>query len=199
MPQKRPRGCAAPEKRLIGLVEPKHRRDVKRALEVMYRAHNGQKRKEGKPYATHPLAVALIAIEEAGLADRDAVIAALLHDVLEDDMATTPEELTKKFGKAAAGAVVTLTKMYKRDGTPKEEGLRRYYAGLQAAPDWVKTIKLCGRLHNTRSLAASNPTPERVTEYAKETRENLLPLADGARHAGLATAAALISAELASS
>lgn len=197
MPAKRPPGCAPLEKRLIGLVDAKDLDAVNHALAVMYRAHAGQKRDEGTPYATHPLSVALIATGEVGLAGRDVVIAALLHDVLEDDMNTTPEQLAELFGKPAANAVIALTKMYKRDGSPKKAGMKRYHAGLSAAPAWVKAVKLCDRLHNTRSLPASNPTEEDVADYAHETRAKLLPLAKGAKHAGLARAARLLSDELA--
>jgi (p)ppGpp synthase/HD superfamily hydrolase len=61
----------------------------------------------------------------------------------------------------------------------------------------VQAVKLCDRLHNTRSLPASNPTEEDVADYASETRRTLLPLAKGTRHAGLAKAARLLKAELA--
>lgn len=173
----RPAGCDVLETRLLTQLAPELHRDVMRALEIMYRAHKGQMREEGVPYATHPLSVALIAVEEVKLRGRDEIIATLLHDVLEDDMETKPDELSQKFGDELTGAVVTLTKMYKRDGTPKELGLQRYYQGLRAAPIWVKVVKICDRIHNLRTLKASGRSDEQIAQYKKESRERLLPLA----------------------
>ena len=173
----RPVECEPLETRLFQQLEPSIHHDIARALEVMYRAHAGQTRDEGTPYATHPLEVALIAVEDVKLRDRDEVIAALLHDVLEDDLNTTPQELTEKFGEAVSGAVVLLTKMYKRDGSPKDMGLQRYYQGLRNAPGWVRTVKICDRIHNLRTLPGSGRPADQIEQYKKDTRANLLPLA----------------------
>jgi len=192
----RPEGCEALEQQLLNQLPPELHRDVTRALEVMYRAHAGQTREEGLPYALHPLQVALIAVEEVKLREREHVLAALLHDVLEDDMATTPAELAEKFGDDAASAVVLLTKMYKRDGTPKDLGLQRYYQGLRGAPGWVKAIKLCDRVHNLRTLGETSRTPEQIQHYLKDTRANLLPLAASSMDQALLRAGELLLKEL---
>lgn len=192
----RPEGCDELEQRLLKQLDPAIHRDVIRALEVMYRAHAGQKREEGVPYARHPLSVALIAVEEVKMRERVDVLAALLHDVLEDDMKTTPQQLAEQFGDEAAGAVVLLTKMFKRDGTPKELGLQRYYEGLRGAPAWVKAVKLCDRVHNLRSLRASGRSKEEIEKYRKETRANLLPLAASSVNQSLLKAGELLLQEL---
>lgn len=192
----RPAECEPLEKRLFQQLEPGLHHDVTRALEVMYRAHAGQTRDEGTPYATHPLEVALVAVEEVKLRERNEVIAALLHDVLEDDMQTTPGELAEKFGEAAAGAIVLLTKMYKRDGSPKEMGLDRYYQGLRSAPGWVRAIKMCDRVHNLRTLPDSGRPKEQVEQYKKDTRANLLPLAASSMDQKLLKAGELLLKEI---
>jgi phosphoribosyl-AMP cyclohydrolase / phosphoribosyl-ATP pyrophosphohydrolase len=192
----RPEGCQELEERLLKQLDPELHRDVTRGLEVMYRAHAGQSREEGVPYAQHPIEVALIAVEEVKMREREHVLAALLHDVLEDDMSTTPAELAEKFGEDTASAVVLLTKMYKRDGTPKELGLQRYYQGLRGAPGWVKAVKLCDRVHNLRTLAATSRPPTQKQSYLKDTRDNLLPLAASSIDQQLLKAGDLLLQEL---
>ncbi|MBK9975466.1 MAG: bifunctional phosphoribosyl-AMP cyclohydrolase/phosphoribosyl-ATP diphosphatase HisIE [Planctomycetes bacterium] len=192
----KPEGCEALEQRLMKQVDTALHRDLTRALEVMYRAHAGQKRHGGKAYATHPLEVTLIAVEEVKMRDRNEILAAVLHDVLEDDMKTTPQQLVELFGEDTANAVVLLTKMYKRDGTPKEFGLQRYYDGLRSAPGWVKAVKLCDRVHNLRSMAGTGLTDEYMAKYRKETRNNLLPLAASSVNQSLLKAGDLLLKEL---
>jgi phosphoribosyl-ATP pyrophosphohydrolase/phosphoribosyl-AMP cyclohydrolase len=192
----RPEGCEALEQRLFKQLEPGVHRDVTRALEVMYRAHAGQMRDGGAPYATHPLEVAILAVEDVKLRSREEVITALLHDVLEDDMNTTPAELAEKFGDEVSGAVVTLTKMYKRDGTPRELGLQRYYQGLHRAPGWIKAIKMCDRIHNLRTLEGSGRSKAQIDKYRKETRANLLPLAASSMDQRLLKAGDMLLKEL---
>ncbi|HRJ77143.1 MAG TPA: HD domain-containing protein [Planctomycetota bacterium] len=162
----------------------------------MYRAHAGQTRDEGVPYATHPLHVALLGVEECKMRGREEVLAALLHDVLEDHMETTPQDIEKLFGATVAEAVVLLTKMYKRDGSPKEMGLRRYYEGLRGAPVWVKAVKILDRVHNLRTLPKSGRGAEHIAQYRKATRENLLPLCATSTDNRLLKSAELLLVEL---
>ncbi len=192
----RPAGCAELEERLLRQLDAAVRRDVTRALELMYRAHAGQTRDEGVPYATHPLEVALICVEECKMRGKEEVIASLLHDVLEDDPSATPKDIEGKFGPQVAEAVVILTKMYKRDGTPKDLGLRRYYEGLRVAEAWVRAVKICDRVHNLRSLPKSGRGAEHTAQYKKATRENLLPLCATSTDTRLLKAAELLLQEL---
>lgn len=192
----RPEGCLELEERLMRQLDAAIRRDVTRALELMYRAHAGQTRDEGVPYATHPLEVALIAVEECKMRGREEVISALIHDVLEDHLATTPKDIEDAFGAVVAEAAVTLTKMYKRDGTPKELGLRRYYEGLRGAPSWLRAVKICDRVHNLRTLPRSGRGADHIAQYKKATRENLLPLCATSTDPRLLKAAELLLQEL---
>lgn len=192
----RPPECESLEKQLFQQLDSGIHHDITRALEVMYRAHAGQMRDGGLPYPTHPLEVAIIAVENVKLRETHEVITALLHDVLEDDMDTTPAELTEKFGNDVAGAVVTLTKMYKRDGTPRDLGLQRYYQGLRTAPGWVRAIKMCDRVHNLRTLPDSGRSSEEIERYKKETRANLLPLAASSMDQKLLKAGDMLLKEL---
>lgn len=192
----RPPECEPLEKQLLQQLDAALHRDIARALEVMYRAHAGQTRAEGTPYATHPLEVALICVNDVKLRGRDEVLTALLHDVLEDDMATTPGELTEKFGENVSSAVVTLSKMYKRDGTPKELGLERYYQSLRSAPGWIRAIKMCDRVHNLRTLPVSGRDDAEIQQYKKDTRANLLPLAASSMDQRLLKAGDLLLKEL---
>ena len=81
-------------------------------------AHKGQLRKSGEPYIIHPLAVAEI-VADLGL-DVDSVIAAMLHDCIEDT-ASTHEEIAKKFGASVAELVEGVTKLTKMQFVTKEE------------------------------------------------------------------------------
>jgi (p)ppGpp synthase/HD superfamily hydrolase len=192
----RPAGCSELEQRLLRQVDEKIHPVIKRALAVMYHAHRDQLREEGLAYATHPLSAALIAVEELGMRDAREIVTTLLHDVLEDDFETTPAELTEKFGHEIGTAVMQLTKMYKRDGTQRQLGLKRYYDGLQTAPEWVRAVKLCDRIHNIRTLNGSGRGTTKIVSYTRETREKLLPLATETEDATLKKAGDLLLKEL---
>lgn len=192
----RPEGCQELEERLLRHLDPSMHHEVTRALEQMYRSHAGQEREEGGAYATHPLHVALIAVEDCNMRNPNEVIAALLHDALEDDLSLMPTDVASAFGSDVAEAVVTLTKMYKRDGMPREMGLKRYYHGLRSAPSWVRAVKLCDRVHNLRTLDATARSEENKAAYRKETRDELLPMAASSIHQSLLKAGALLLQEM---
>ena len=116
-------------------------------------AHSGQLRKDGSPYITHPLAVAEI-VAELEL-DTDSIIAALLHDCIEDT-ASTHEEIAKLFGLPVADLVEGVTKLTRMQYTSKEEeqmeNLRKMLMAM-AKDIRVILIKVCDRLHNMRTMA----------------------------------------------
>ena len=138
-------------------------------------AHSGQLRKDGTPYITHPLAVADI-VADLGL-DTDSIIAALLHDTIEDTGATH-EEVTKKFGSAVADLVEGVTKLSRVQYTSKEEeqmeNLRKMLMAM-AKDIRVILIKICDRLHNMRTMI--HQTPRKQKEKALETMEIYAPIA----------------------
>ena len=138
-------------------------------------AHRGQMRKDGSAYITHPLAVAEI-VAELGL-DLESVIAALLHDCIEDT-AMTYEDIAKKFGTSVADLVDGVTKLSRVQYTSKEEeqmeNLRKMLMAM-AKDIRVILVKICDRLHNMRTMEYQSPRKQR--EKALETMEIYAPLA----------------------
>ena len=138
-------------------------------------AHSGQLRKDGSPYITHPLAVAEI-VAELEL-DTDSIIAALLHDCIEDT-GVTHEEIAKLFGATVADLVEGVTKLTRVQYTSKEEeqmeNLRKMLMAM-AKDIRVILIKVCDRLHNMRTMEYQSPRKQR--EKALETMEIYAPIA----------------------
>ena len=138
-------------------------------------AHSGQLRKDGTPYITHPLAVAEI-VAELEL-DVDSIIAALLHDTIEDTGATH-EDIAKRFGGPVADLVEGVTKLTRVQYTSKEEeqmeNLRKMLMAM-AKDIRVILIKICDRLHNMRTMEYQTPRKQR--EKALETMEIYAPIA----------------------
>ena len=138
-------------------------------------AHSGQLRKDGSPYITHPLAVAEI-VAELEL-DTDSIIAALLHDCIEDT-GSTHEEIAKLFGTVVADLVEGVTKLTRVQYTSKEEeqmeNLRKMLMAM-AKDIRVILIKICDRLHNMRTMEYQSPRKQK--EKALETMEIYAPIA----------------------
>ena len=138
-------------------------------------AHSGQLRKDGSPYITHPLAVAEI-VAELEL-DTDSIIAALLHDCIEDT-GSTHEEIAKLFGPTVADLVEGVTKLTRVQYTSKEEeqmeNLRKMLMAM-SKDIRVILIKICDRLHNMRTMAYQSPRKQK--EKALETMEIYAPIA----------------------
>jgi GTP pyrophosphokinase len=137
-------------------------------------AHQGQKRESGEEYIIHPLAVAQI-LYDLGM-DTTSIIAALLHDVVEDTE-TGNEQIQKKFGKEVAVLVDGVTKLSRLAFQNKEEqqmeNLRKMFLAMTQDLR-VIIIKLADRLHNMRTL---KPLPEeRRRHIARETLEIYAPL-----------------------
>ena len=138
-------------------------------------AHSGQLRKDGSPYITHPLAVAEIAAELE--LDTESIIAALLHDTIEDTE-TTYDDIAKLFGKSVADLVDGVTKLTRVQYVSKEEeqmeNLRKMLMAM-AKDIRVILVKICDRLHNMRTM--NYQTPKKQREKARETMEIYAPLA----------------------
>ena len=137
--------------------------------------HDGQLRKDGSPYITHPLEVAHL-VADLGL-DADSIIAALLHDTIEDTDATH-EEVAKRFGVTVANLVEGVTKLNKVKYTSTEEkqmeNLRKMLMAM-AQDVRVILIKICDRVHNIRTLEYQSEKKQR--EKALETLEIYAPIA----------------------
>ena len=138
-------------------------------------AHHGQLRKSGEPYIIHPVAVAEI-VADLEL-DIDSVVAALLHDCIEDT-ASTHEEIAKKFNPTVAELVEGVTKLTKMQFVTKEEeqmeNLRKMLMAM-SRDIRVILIKVCDRLHNMRTMEYQSPRKQR--EKSLETMEIYAPIA----------------------
>jgi guanosine-3',5'-bis(diphosphate) 3'-pyrophosphohydrolase len=139
-------------------------------------AHEGQIRKSGEPFITHPLAVALV-LADLHL-DTTSLVAALLHDTVEDTDVTL-EILEREFGEEVARLVDGLTKLEKIEFRSREqeqaENVRKMMVAM-AGDVRVLLIKLADRLHNMRTLAPLRAGKQR--EIATETLEIYGPLAN---------------------
>jgi GTP diphosphokinase / guanosine-3',5'-bis(diphosphate) 3'-diphosphatase len=148
---------------------------VLRAYEVGAVAHEGQTRKSGEPYITHPIAVAGI-LAEFGM-DAETIIAAILHDTLEDT-ALSRTELAGEFGEPVAELVDGVTKLDKMRFSSRQEADAESFRKmlLAMARDLrVILIKLADRLHNMRTLGAKDADSRR--RIARETLEIYAPIA----------------------
>lgn len=137
-------------------------------------AHIKDKRKSGEPYITHPIAVAEIL---AGFRlDKDTLIAAILHDTVEDT-AVSLELLTEKFGEKVAKLVDGVTKLKSSDMTKQESQAATFHKIITAtiADPRVLLIKLSDRLHNMSTLDAVAPDKQKRT--AQETLNFYVPFA----------------------
>ena len=148
---------------------------VRDAFQYAKAHHEGQLRKDGSPYITHPLEVAHL-VAELGL-DADSIMAALLHDTIEDTDATH-EEVAKRFSETVADLVEGVTKLNKVKYTSTEEkqmeNLRKMLMAM-AQDVRVILIKICDRVHNIRTLEFQSEKKQR--EKALETLEIYAPIA----------------------
>jgi GTP diphosphokinase / guanosine-3',5'-bis(diphosphate) 3'-diphosphatase len=150
---------------------------LRRAFEIAVDAHKEMRRKSGEPYILHPIAVARIVVEEAGLGVTSA-ICALLHDVVEDTEITL-EDIEKEFGPNYAKIIDGLTKIsnvvdLKADTTIQAENFRKILLTLADDPR-VILIKLADRLHNMRTL--DSMSREKQLKISSETTYIYSPLA----------------------
>ncbi len=139
-------------------------------------AHEGQKRVSGEPYIFHPIAVARIMCDMR--MDANSIIAALLHDVIEDTP-TLKEQLADKFGEEVAELVDGVSKLTHLDFVSKAEEQAENFRKMMLAMVGdirVILIKLADRLHNMRTLGAMRP--EKRRRIARETMDIYAPIAN---------------------
>ncbi len=148
---------------------------IKRAYELGMRSHEGQMRLSGEAYYTHPLNVACI-VTYLGM-DTESIIAALLHDTVEDTDLTT-EDIKREFGEEVAALVDGVTKLGKVSTNNREqqqaENIRKMLLAMNEDIR-VIIIKLADRLHNMRTLSAQST--QKQLEKSLETLEIYAPIA----------------------
>ncbi|WP_024891353.1 RelA/SpoT family protein [Luteimonas huabeiensis] len=151
------------------------RQVLRRAWAVGAQAHAGQTRKSGEPYITHPVAVAGVLAEQK--VDLETLVAAILHDTIEDT-SLTAEELASQFGEQVAGLVEGVTKLDKLQFSSRQEAAAESFRKMMLAMARdlrVILIKLADRLHNMRTLGAQSV--EARERIARETLEIYAPIA----------------------
>jgi GTP diphosphokinase / guanosine-3',5'-bis(diphosphate) 3'-diphosphatase len=162
--------------KLIGTyLQPEQVEKVQRAYHFSAKAHEGQKRKSGEPYIHHPLEVAYI-LGEMHM-DHQTLMAAILHDVIEDTP-TAKTVITRRFGKGVAELVDGVSKLDKIEfGSLAEAQAHNFRKMLMAMSNDIRVIlvKLADRLHNMRTLEALKP--EKRRRIARETLEIYAPIA----------------------
>jgi len=149
---------------------------IQKAFEFANNAHTGVKRKSGEPYIIHPIAVAKIVVEEIGLS-ATSIIAALLHDVVEDTDYTL-EDISNLFGEKVAQIVDGLTKLRGEFNAQHDsKQAHNFRKMLMTLSDDVRVIliKLADRLHNMRTL--DSMAPAKQLKIAAETLYIFAPLA----------------------
>jgi guanosine-3',5'-bis(diphosphate) 3'-pyrophosphohydrolase len=149
---------------------------LKHAYVVARDAHEGQMRSSGEPYITHPVAVSLNLAQMH--MDHETLMAALLHDVIEDT-STTKEQLAQLFGNTVAELVEGVSKLDKLKFNNKEEMQAENFRKMVLAMVQdirVILIKLADRTHNMRTLGALRPDKRR--RIARETLDIYAPIAN---------------------
>lgn len=171
--------CFTPEEFLDSLSsENRNNRDlskIEKAACFAHKAHEGQNRKSGEPYISHPYAVALM-VDQLKL-DTDSICGALMHDVLED-CEVTKEEMTEEFGKTVCDLVDGVTKLSKlKFNTKAEQQAESLRKMLLAMTKDIRVIliKLCDRLHNMSTL--DSMPADKQKKISKETLDIYCPLA----------------------
>ncbi|MEY4695664.1 MAG: hypothetical protein RIT14_92 [Pseudomonadota bacterium] len=148
---------------------------IRRAYAYGFQMHDGQLRKSGEPYFTHPVAVAAILTEQR--LDDATIVTALLHDTIEDTRSTYTE-ITQMFGAEVAELVDGVTKLTNLQlssaQSQQAENFRKLFMAMSKDLR-VILVKLADRLHNMRTIKSMKP--EKQAQKARETMEIFAPLA----------------------
>ena len=161
--------------KLSSYLQPAEVKKVLRAHKFAERSHDGQFRQSGEPYIIHPIAVASILADMH--MDHESLMAALLHDVIEDT-STTKTQLNWRFGKTVSELVDGVSKLTEIEFASKAEQQAENFQKMtlaMARDIRVILVKLADRLHNMRTLGVLRPDKRR--RIARETLEIYAPLA----------------------
>jgi guanosine-3',5'-bis(diphosphate) 3'-pyrophosphohydrolase len=161
---------------LESYLEPEQVQEVYRAYLFSAEAHEGQHRMSGEPYIYHPVAAARI-LAELGL-DHKSIIAAILHDVIEDTK-TAKDQIAREFGSEVAELVDGVSKLtqieFESQAEAHAENFRKMILAM-VRDIRVILVKLADRLHNMRTLGVMRP--EKRRRIARETLEIYAPIAN---------------------
>lgn len=160
---------------LTQYLNPQQIQLVRRAYFYAEQAHDGQRRKSGEPYVTHPLAVAGV-LSEMHM-DHESLIAAMLHDVIEDTEISF-QGIQGQFGEEVAAIVDGVSKLTHLEFETKAEAQAENFQKMvlaMAEDIRVIIVKLADRLHNMRTLGAMRPDKQR--RIARETLDIYAPIA----------------------
>ena len=146
---------------------------VARAVQFATGHHGDQTRKTGVPYLEHLLEAVQILVQGAGVRDPDVLVAAVLHDVVEDTPCTL-DEIAAAFGPRAAELVSWVTKPERGPGEDASAVREAYLRRLRLAPDDAVLVKLADRMSNVQTLR--NLTPDQQRAYYAQTVEHIIPL-----------------------
>ncbi len=162
--------------RLKQYLKPQDISQVWEAYRYAYQAHEGVVRKTGEPYITHPVSVACVLADLH--MDIPTILAALLHDVVEDTAITT-QDIKEKFGQQVAELVDGVTKLDKIEFQSASEAQAENFRKMLLAMSQdvrVILVKLADRLHNMQTLEAMKPEKQKL--IAKETLDIYAPIAN---------------------
>lgn len=163
------------EHKLSSYLEPTKVKKILRAYEFAHKSHEGQERQSGDPYIIHPVAVAHILADMH--MDHETLMAALLHDVIEDTPATKMQ-LSWRFGTTVSNMVDAVSKLTEIEFSSKEERQAESFQKMtlaMAKDIRIVLVKLADRLHNMRTLGVL--APEKRRRIARETLDIYAPLA----------------------
>jgi (p)ppGpp synthase/HD superfamily hydrolase len=162
--------------KLEGYLPPAEVERIQDAYDFAFEAHQGQRRRSGEPYITHPVAVADL-LADLRL-DPQTLIAAILHDVIEDTP-TLKEEINRRFGQEVADLVDGVSKLDQIQFKSREEAQAESFRKMLLAmvrDIRVIMVKLADRTHNMRTIDAMAPGRRRAV--ARETLDIYAPIAE---------------------
>ncbi len=163
---------------VIGHLKAEEQAMIERAFLMGKQAHEGQTRKSGEPYFTHPIAVAVILAHLGG--DCDTIVAGLLHDAVEDTILTLAD-VERAFGPSIATLIDGVTKLDSKDMEDlphldrQIETLRKMFTLMQQDVR-IMVIKLADRLHNMQTIRFRSPKNQQ--RVARETMDVYVKIAD---------------------
>ncbi|HSZ42835.1 MAG TPA: HD domain-containing protein [Trebonia sp.] len=162
------------EPELRKLVPPATADEVSRAVSLAVRHHGDQRRPTGEPYLEHLLEALEVLARGARVTDQAVLVAAVLHDVVEDT-ACDVEDVRAEFGDEVASLVSWVTIPPVGPGQDKKAVKEAYLARLTAAPGKAVLVKLADRVSNVQTVRRLSPGKQR--EYYAQTVKYIMPLA----------------------